>query len=231
MRIVFGLAGALVLSVLAGLLYVYSQVRFDAYAIIDYKPKLTTQLFDRHGRLVANVFEGEHRLYVPYEQIPPRIIEALVAIEDTAFFEHGGINMEAIFRAAIKDIQAMKLVEGASTITQQLVKNVVLSREKTFQRKLNEVILAFKIENELTKEEILERYLNHVYFGHGYYGIKTAAQGYFNKSLAELTLKEIAMLVGLPKAPSAYDPTRNLDLALARANQVLSRMNTLGWVS
>jgi len=231
MRILLGILGALVLTVVAGLLYVYAQIRFDAYGIIDYKPKLTTQIFDRHGKLVANLFDGEHRLYVPYEAIPPRVVEALVAIEDTSFFEHGGINVEAIFRAAIKDIQAMKLVEGASTITQQLVKNVVLTREKTFQRKLNEVVLAFKVESELTKEEILERYLNHVYFGHGYYGIKTAAQGYFNKELSELTLKEIAILVGLPKAPSAYDPTRNLDLALGRANQVLSRMNTLGWVS
>lgn len=231
MRIIIGILGAFVLSVFGGLLYLYAQIRFDAYTIIDYKPRLTTQLFDRQGRLVANLFENEHRLYASYDQIPPRVVEALVAIEDTAFFEHSGINIEAIFRAIIKDIQAMALVEGASTITQQLVKNVVLSREKTFRRKINEIILAFKIESELTKEEILERYLNHVYFGHGYYGIKTAAWGYFGKSLNALTLKEIAILVGLPRAPSAYDPTRNLDLALARANQVLSRMNTLGWVS
>ena len=214
MRILLGILGALVLTVVAGLLYVYAQIRFDAYGIIDYKPKLTTQIFDRHGKLVANLFDGEHRLYVPYEAIPPRVVEALVAIEDTSFFEHGGINVEAIFRAAIKDIQAMKLVEGASTITQQLVKNVVLTREKTFQRKLNEVVLAFKVESELTKEEILERYLNHVYFGHGYYGIKTAAQGYFNKELSELTLKEIAILVGLPKPQVRTTPRATLTLHL-----------------
>jgi penicillin-binding protein 1A len=214
-----------------GFVYVYSQIRFDAYTIIDYKPKLTTQIFDRHGRLVANLFDGEHRLYAPYEEIPARMIEALVAIEDTSFFEHDGINIEAIFRALIKDVKAMRLVEGASTLTQQLIKNVALSREKTFRRKINEIVLSFKVESELSKEEILERYLNHVYFGHGYYGVKTAAQGYFNKNLNELTIKEIAMLAGLPKAPSSYDPTRNIEKAIARSHQVLSRMRTLGWIS
>lgn len=223
------LAGVFV--VLAGLMYIYSLVRFDAYKIIDYKPKLSTQIYDRNGELIANLFDKEHRLYASYEEIPPRIIEALISIEDTSFFEHEGINVEAIFRALIKDIKAMKLVEGASTITQQLVKNTILTREKTITRKLSEMVLSFKIESELEKEEILERYLNHVYFGHGYYGIKTAALGYFHKDLDTLNLKEISMLVGLPKAPSAYDPTRNIDLSLSRANRVLFRLFSLGWIS
>lgn len=223
------LAGVLV--VFGGLIYIYSLVRFDAYKIIDYNPRLTTQIYDRNGELIANLFDKEHRIYVKYEDIPPRIVEALVAIEDTSFFEHQGINVEAILRAIIKDIKAMKLVEGASTITQQLIKNTVLSREKTLIRKLSEAVLAFKIESELEKEEILERYLNHVYFGHGYYGIKTAALGYFHKELDALSIKEIAMLVGLPKAPSSYDPTRNMDLSLSRANRVLYRMFSLGWIS
>jgi len=219
-----------VFVVAAGLIYLYSQVRFDAYKIIDYNPKLSTQIYDRNGDLVANIFEKHHRIYADYDEIPARVIEALVAIEDTSFFEHHGVNFEAIFRAIIKDIKAMKLVEGASTITQQLVKNTVLTREKKIIRKLKEALLAFKIENELTKEEILERYFNHVYFGHGYYGIKTAALGYFHKDLDALSLKEISMLVGLPKAPSAYDPTRNIDLSLSRANRVLYRMHALGWI-
>ncbi len=214
-----------------GFLYIYSNVRFDAYKIIDYKPKLTTQIFDKNGALIANIFDKEHRLYVKYDDIPPRVIEALVAIEDTSFFEHGGINFEAILRALIKDIKAMKLVEGASTLTQQLIKNTVLTREKSIKRKLNEAVLAFKVESELTKEQILERYLNHVYFGHGYYGIKTAAKGYFHKDLDALSLKEIAMLVGLPKAPSSYDPTRHMDLSLGRANRVIYRLYSLGWIS
>jgi penicillin-binding protein 1A len=231
MKYIFAFFTTLALIVVGGFIYIYSQIRFDAYAIIDYKPKLTTQIFDRHGRLVANLFDKEHRLYASYDEIPARMIEALVAIEDTSFFEHGGINVEAIFRALIKDIKAMRLVEGASTLTQQLIKNIVLTREKTFRRKINEMVLAFKVESELTKEEILERYLNHVYFGHGFYGVKTAAMGYFDKELNELTIKEIAMLAGLPKAPSFYDPTKNLDHAIARSHQVLSRMRTLGWIS
>jgi len=219
------------LSFVIGFLYLYSNVRFDAYKIIDYKPRLATQIFDRNGELLANIFDKENRIYVKYDDIPPRLIEALVAIEDTSFFEHGGVNFEAIFRALVKDIKAMKLVEGASTLTQQLIKNTVLSRKKTLLRKLNEAILAYKIESELTKEQILERYFNQVYFGHGYYGIKTAALGYFNKNLDALSLKEMAILVGLPRAPSAYDPTRHLDLSLSRANRVIYRMYSLGWIN
>ncbi|MBL0687081.1 MAG: transglycosylase domain-containing protein, partial [Sulfurospirillum sp.] len=219
-----------ILVVGAGLIYLYSQVRFDAYKIIDYQPELSTQLYDKNGELVANIFDKYHRLYATYDEIPPRLIEALIAIEDTAYFEHNGVNLEAIFRALIKDIKAMKIVEGGSTITQQLVKNTVLTREKKIIRKLKEALLAFKIEKVLTKEEILERYFNHVYFGHGYYGIKTAALGYFHKNLDTLSLKEMAILVGLPKAPSSYDPTRNIDLSLSRANRVLYRMHALGWI-
>ncbi|QKF63384.1 transglycosylase domain-containing protein [Campylobacter mucosalis] len=221
----------LCVAVLAGgFVWVYSQVRFDAYSIIDYKPKLTTQIYDTNNELIANVFE-ENRIYTPYEEIPPRLIEALVAIEDTSYFEHGGANYEAIARAVIKDIKARKFVEGASTLTQQLVKNLALSSEKKLMRKAKEIVLAIKLEEELSKEQIIERYLNHVYFGHGYYGIKTAAEGYFRKNLDELSLKEIAILVGLPKAPSSYDPTKHLDLSLGRANRVLERMYTIGWIN
>jgi len=213
------------------IIFLYAQIRFDAYKIIDYNPKLTTQIYDRNGDLVANLFDDENRLYVAYKDIPARVIEALVATEDTSFFEHNGINIEAIFRALVKDIHAMKMVEGASTITQQLIKNTVLSRQKTLTRKINEAILAYTVEAALTKEQILERYFNHVYFGHGYYGIKTAAHGYFNKNLDALSIKEIAILVGLPKAPSSYDPTKHMDLSLSRANQVVNRLYTLGWIS
>lgn len=219
------------LAALAGLIYLYSSIRFDIDKIVDYKPTITTQFYDRNGDLVANIFDKEHRLYVEYNDIPPRIIEALVAIEDTQFFEHNGINPDAISRAIIKDIKAGSLVEGASTLTQQLVKTLVLSREKKLLRKIKEALLAIRLETILSKEEILERYLNQVYFGHGYYGIKTASLGYFKKDLYELSLKEIAILVGLPRAPSFYDPTRNLKFALGRANQVISRLNTLGWIN
>ncbi len=220
-----------IISVVMAFLYFSNEIKLDADKLIYYNPDTTTRVYDRHGELIANLFNKKHRLYASYEEIPPRLIEALIAIEDTTFFEHKGVNYEAIFRAAIKDIKAMSLKEGASTLTQQLIKNTILTNEKKFKRKINEAILALKLEGELTKEEILERYLNEIYFGHRYYGVKTAALGYFRKELHELNLKEIAILVGLPKAPSTYDPTRHLDLSLSRANTVLFRMNSIGWIT
>lgn len=235
LKYLFGAFGALFLiAVIAGLLafsYFSNEIKLDADRLIDYNPDTTTRIYDRNGELIANLFNKKHRLYAPYEEIPPRLIEALIAIEDTTFFEHEGVNYEAIFRAVIKDVKAMKLKEGASTLTQQLIKNTILTNEKKFKRKINEAILALKLESKLTKEEILERYLNEIYFGHRYYGVKTASLGYFRKELKELNLKEMAMLVGLPKAPSTYDPTRHLDLSLSRANTVLYRMNSLGWIT
>ena len=230
-RVLFSFLTLCIFAVGGVFLYFYSQVSIESNSIIEYKPKLTTRIYDRNGNLVANIFDEENRVFVKYEDIPGRIIEALVAIEDTAFFEHDGINLEAIFRALVKDIKAMAFVEGASTITQQLVKNMILTSEKKIDRKIKEMIMALKIENALTKEQILERYFNEVYFGHQYYGIKTAAMGYFKKELDELSLKETAILVGLPKAPSQFDPTRNLNLSLSRANNVISRMYELGWIN
>jgi len=195
-----------------------------------YHPALTTEIFDKNGKKIANIFDKEHRYYAPFSEIPAKMVESLLAIEDTDFFEHHGVNFDAIFRAVIKDIKAGKLVEGASTITQQLVKNTLLTREKKISRKLKELVFSMKLEHELTKEQILEYYFNEVYLGHGYYGVKTAAQGYFHKSLDALTLKEIAMLVGLPKAPSFYTPTKNYELSLGRANRVIERLHTLGWI-
>ncbi|WP_039667742.1 PBP1A family penicillin-binding protein [Campylobacter sp. RM16704] len=211
--------------------YLFSDSDLNQYTFKDYKPPLTTQIFDKNGKLVANIFE-QHRFYAPYEELPPRLIEALIAIEDTSFFEHNGVNIDAIFRAAIKIIRSGgKTMEGASTLTQQFIKNTELTPERTLNRKLKEALLAYKIESTLTKEQILERYLNFIFFGHGYYGVKTAALGYFRKNLDDLSLKEIAILVGMPKAPSTYDPTRHLDLSLARANSVIQRMYNLGWIS
>jgi penicillin-binding protein 1A len=203
---------------------------YDISSLTNYKPDVTTRIYDKNGDKIANIFDEKHRYYASFAEIPPRVIEALVAIEDTTFFEHPGINVDAIFRAAIKVIKAGSAVEGASTITQQLVKNVLLTREKKLSRKIKEAIYALKIEKVLTKEQILECYLNEIYYGHGYYGIKTAADGYFHKKLADLTLKEMAILVGLPKAPSTYAPTKNYEISMGRANRVVSRMHALGWI-
>jgi len=218
------------LSPFALLGYFLTQYDYDISALVDYKPAVSSRIYDKNGDKIANVFDKKHRYYASFSEIPPQIIEALVAIEDTTFFEHPGINIDAIFRAAIKVIKAGKAVEGASTITQQLVKNVLLTREKKLSRKIKEAIFALKIERALTKEQILERYLNEIYFGHSYYGVKTAADGYFHKKLDDLTLKEMAILVGLPKAPSTYAPTKNYEISMGRANRVIKRMFTLGWI-
>lgn len=210
--------------------YLIYSFEYETQKLIQYQPRLTTEVYDRNGNKIANLFSDEHRYYVSYENIPPRLIEALLAIEDTMFFEHHGVNPDAVMRAIIKDVSAGKLKEGASTITQQLVKNTLLTREKKFSRKFKEVLYSIRIEQELSKEQILERYFNEIYLGHGYYGIKTAADGYFRKPLKELSLKEIAMLVGLPKAPNFYSPTRNYELSLGRANRVIGRMYELGWI-
>jgi len=231
LKYLFALLIILGLAMLGWLYNLYDEIKHDVDTVVNYSPKQSTQFFDKNGKLIANTFVGENREYVKYDDIPARIIEGLVAIEDTQYFEHFGINPDAISRAIIKDIKAGAFVEGASTLTQQLIKMLVLTREKKIMRKVKEALLAVRLETILTKEEILERYLNHVYFGHGYYGIKTASKGYFNKDLYELSLKEMAILVGLPRAPSFYDPTKNLKISLARANQVITRLNTLGWIN
>jgi penicillin-binding protein 1A len=230
-KYIFGFFLLIGLAVLGWLYTLYDEIKDDVYKVVNYSPKQSTQFFDKNGELIANTFVGENREYVKYDDIPAKIIEGLVAIEDTQYFEHIGINPDAISRAIIKDIKARAFVEGASTLTQQLIKMLVLSSEKKLIRKIKEALLAIRLETILTKEEILERYLNNVYFGHGYYGVRTAARGYFNKDLYELTLKEMAILVGLPRAPSFYAPTKNLKISLARANQVITRLNTLGWIN
>jgi len=219
------------IGIASWLFYIYLEIKFDLDKLVNYQPNMSTQFYDTNGKLVANIFEEHHRLYVKFDKIPTRITEALIAIEDTQFFEHNGINIEAIFRAILKDVKALSFVEGASTITQQLVKTVILTREKKLTRKVKEMFLAIELETILTKQEILERYFNHVYFGHGYYGIKTASKGYFKKELRQLSIKEIAMLVGIPKSPRFYDPTKNYKHNISRANNVVRRLDKLGWIN
>ena len=212
-------------------IYAYEEISLDADKLIHYKPETSSIILDRNGNKLAYVFKDQHRLYARYDEIPGALIEALVAMEDTRFFEHEGVNPDAILRAIVKDIKAGRFVEGGSTLTQQLIKNKLLSNEKKLIRKIKEAILAIKIEHELSKEEILERYLNEISYGNNYYGVKTAANGYFHKEMNALTLKEIAMLVGIPNAPSYYNPVRHYERSLNRANNVLYRMKSIGWIS
>ena len=231
LKIVLGVFIIAAIALIGGYIYISKDLKLNADKLINYNPKLTSKIYDRNGELISNIFGTTNREYAKFDDIPSRLVEAVVAIEDTTFFEHNGINVEAILRALIKDIRHMKLKEGASTLTQQLVKLTLLSSEKRLKRKINEALLAMKVERVLSKEQIMERYLNEVFYGHSYYGVKTASKGYFHKSLDELNLKEIAILAGIPQRPSAYDPTRHYENSLSRANTVLRRMYILGWIS
>ncbi len=223
---------AIVFTIALGIafIYTYEQVSLDADKLINYKPETSSVILDRNGKKLAYIFKKQHRLYASYDEIPGFLVEGLVAMEDTRFFEHNGVNPDAILRAIVKDIKAGAFVEGGSTITQQLIKNKLLSNEKKLMRKIKEAILALKIEHELSKEDILERYLNEISYGNNYFGVKTAANGYFHKEMHELSHKEMAILVGLPNAPSFYNPLRHYKRALNRANNVLYRMKSIGWM-
>jgi len=218
-------------ALIAAFIYAYDEISLDADKLINYKPEISSVVYDRNGKKLAYVFKKQHRLYARYDELPSYLVEGLIAMEDTKFFEHSGVNPDAILRAVLKDIKAGRFVEGGSTLTQQLIKNKILTNEKKLARKIKEAILAIKIEHVLSKEQIIERYLNEISYGNNYYGVKTAADGYFHKDLSELTLKEAAMLVGLPNAPSYYNPLKHYERALNRANNVLYRMKSLGWLS
>jgi penicillin-binding protein 1A len=229
--------GSIILAMLfavalsAAFIYAYEEFNLDADKLIHYKPDTSSIIYDRYGQKLAYVFKKQHRLYARYDELPGFLVEGLVAMEDTRFFEHNGVNPDAIIRAFVKNLQAGRFVEGGSTLTQQLIKNKLLSSEKKLARKIKEAILALKIEDELSKEQILERYLNEISYGNNYYGVKTAANGYFRKELGELTHKEMAILIALPNAPSYYNPIRHYKRALNRANSVLYRMRSIGWIT
>lgn len=162
--------------------------------------------------------------YTPLEQLPQIYLDAVLAVEDHRFYSHKGIDVIAISRAVWVDLTTLSFAEGGSTITQQLAKNLYFTQEKTFERKFAEVFAAFALEKAFTKEEILELYVNHIYFGSGYYSIGQAAEGYFGKMPGQLTDGECVLLAGLPNAPSAYAPGEDATLALQRQAQVLRKM-------
>jgi len=196
----------------------------------DYQPELTTRVFNTQGELLAE-YGDENRLLTPFNEIPKQLIHAFLAAEDQQFYEHPGINPARIISAALANIRAGHKVQGGSTITQQVAKNFLLSSKKTYVRKIKEVILAHRIEETFSKDDILYLYLNQIYLGRGSYGVASAALRYFGKSLDELSLSECAMLAGLPKAPGRYAPHLNMQRAIERRNTVLSLMKTSGLAS
>ncbi|MHB8091720.1 MAG: penicillin-binding protein 1A [Syntrophales bacterium] len=199
-------------------------------ALKDYRPSITTRVYADNNELIDEFFL-EDRKVVKYEDIPKIAIQAFIAAEDSRFFQHGGFDTQSLFRAFFKNVRAGHIVQGGSTITQQVAKLLYLSPEKSYTRKIREALLALKIEKYLTKEEIITLYLNHIYLGHGTYGIEAASQGYFGKSAKELTLGEVAILAGLPKAPSAYSPYLHPDKSYQRQAYVLDRMLEDGYIT
>lgn len=178
---------------------------------------------------VAEIRNKEN--YTEFSELPQMYVNAVISVEDKRFFKHGGIDIIAIGRAAINDIKAMSYVEGGSTITQQLAKNMYFTQEKIMERKIAEVFMAWEIEANYSKEDIFELYVNSIYFGDGYYTVKEACEGYFNKEVSEMTDYECIMLAGIPNAPSVYAPTVNPELAKQRQRQVMDKMIENGYLT
>ena len=201
----------------------------DIQSVEDYRPPLASRVFDRNGRSIG-VFFNERRQLTPFEDVPEHVVHAFVAAEDDAFFEHTGIDYRSILRAAWVNLRAGGVEQGASTITQQMVKGLLLTPERKFRRKIREMILARRIEQRLTKEEILYLYLNQIYFGRGAYGIGEAARSYFGVGVGDLTVAQAAQLAGLPKAPTRFSPFNDPARAESRRLYVLGRMQEEGFI-
>ncbi len=198
--------------------------------LADYRPPIVSRVFSDDGAVIAE-FSRERRIVVPVSRMPRQLIEAFVSAEDSNFFQHQGIDLVSILRAALKNIRAGGIVQGGSTITQQVAKSLLLTPEKKFSRKFKEAILASRMERTLSKEGILHLYLNQIYLGHGAYGVQAAAENYFDKNIEDLSLAECAILAGLPQAPSRYSPYRHFERARERQKYVLGRMAAEGYIS
>jgi penicillin-binding protein 1A len=211
----------------AGLVYLYfSKTLPQVFSIADYRPLGVSQIvaYDGDTEVTIDEFSKEKRYVVPFDRIPKRLVHAFIAAEDDAFFEHAGIRPVAILRAMIANLRAGRYVQGGSTITQQVAKSLFLTPERSIIRKVKEAILANRLEENLTKEQILYLYMNQIYLGHGAYGVQAAAKTYFHKDVSEMTVAECALLAGMPQAPSKYSPIRNPKRAKDRQLYVLRRM-------
>ncbi len=223
-------AGVAVLAIAIGLGLAVAYPNLpDVSELADYKPKLPLRVYSQEGALLGE-FGEERRNLTPIEDIPKVMTDAVLAIEDSRFFEHGGVDYKGVLRAALANLGRVKS-QGASTITMQVARNVYLSSEKTFTRKIYEILLTFKLEHLLTKNQILEIYMNQIYLGNRAYGFAAAAETYFGKPLKSISIAEAAMLAGLPKAPSAYNPISNPKRARVRQLHIIDRMLENGFIS
>jgi len=220
-------SGSLVLClVVLSILWVFSNNLPDYKFLKNYKPPVSSKVYSGEGEFVSD-FSSEKRIFVPYKAIPVKVVNAFLSAEDKNFFSHPGVDAKGIVRAIMNNISnvlSSKRLEGASTITQQVAKNFLLTNEVSLNRKLKEAILAFRIERALSKERILELYLNQIYLGEGTYGVASASLEYFDKSISELNYPEAALLAALPKAPSKYNPYKDIELAKFRRNIVLNNI-------
>ena len=196
----------------------------------DYRPKVVSTVYALNGEVIGEFFD-ERRIVVPIDQIPQFLVDAFVAAEDSRFFEHKGLDYQAIARAFLKNIEAGEIVQGGSTITQQVARSLLLTTERSWSRKIREAILAARIERSLSKKEILYLYLNQIYLGHGAYGVEAAAENYFDKSVKDLNLAEAAVLAGLPRAPSKNSPYNYPENARKRKIYVLERLREEGYIT
>lgn len=203
----------------------------DVRVLKSYSPTETTHIYDINGKPIASIHDEANRDVVPLNKISPNLKRAVLAIEDSNFYTHKGINPSGIVRALMANLKEKKTVEGGSTMTMQLVKNLFLSPQRAFSRKVAEAVMAIRLEQILTKDQILELYLNQVYWGHNLYGVETASESYFGKSSADLNLAEGAMMAGLISAPEEYSPFVNYKLAKERQQTVLRRMTELKWIT
>src|SRR2546422_2448956 len=208
----------------------YSQAASEVAALATYRPSIVTRIYADDGKTVIGEFALEKRIPLKYEEIPPVMKNAILAVEDARFYDHVGIDPIRIIGAAWKNLTSDK-VEGASTLTQQLAKNLFLSKEQTFKRKMNEWALALQIERYYTKNQIMELYANHIFVGANAYGVEAGAETYFGKPAKDLTIGEAALLAGVPKAPSEYSPTANPARAKERRDLVLDLMARNGFAT
>lgn len=221
----------LFLSTMGLILFLYLKISLPSISKLkNYQPKQAILLVDHKGKVIGYLGE-ERRIYVSIKKIPPHVVKAFLAAEDANFFKHKGIDFFSLLRALFRNLISGRIVQGGSTITQQVAKSLLLTPERTFSRKFKEMILAWQMERYLSKEEILNIYMNHIYLGEGAYGVEAASLTYFGKHVWELDLLEAATLAGLPPGPVKYSPLNNPSAALSRRNYVIRRMAEVGFIS